>query len=66
MPFEHMTMDFVVKLPQSARSKVAIFSIIDRVSTVCSFIPCSITALDAASLFFEHWICKYGVPRKII
>ena len=68
MLFEHVTMDFVVSLPMTPRGNDAIFSIIDRFSRVCRFIPCStsLTALDAANLFFEHWVCKYGVPKKII
>ena len=24
------------------------------------------TAQDVAQLFFENWICRYGVPTKII
>ena len=68
VPFEHVTMDFVMSLPCSTRGHDAIFSIIDRFSRICCFIPCSttVTALDVANLFFEHWICKYGVPKKII
>ena len=61
-------MDFVVQLPTSTRGFDAIFLIVDRFSRVTRFIPCSTscTALDAARLFFEHWVCKYGVPKKII
>ena len=68
MPFEHVTMDFVVSLPMTPRGNDAIFSLIDRFSRVCRFITCStsLTALDAANLFFEHWVCKYEVPKKII
>ena len=68
MPFEHVTMDFVVQLPTSERGYDAIFSIIDRFSRVARFIPChtSISALECANLFFEHWICRFGVPKKII
>ena len=61
-------MDFIVSLPRSTRGHDAIFSIIDRFSRICRFIPCStsLTAWEAAQLFFEHWVCKYGVPKKII
>ena len=67
-PFQHVTMDFVVGLPESTRGFDAIFSIVDRFSRVCKFIPCStlLTALEAANLFFEHWVCRFGVPTKII
>jgi hypothetical protein len=67
-PFEHVTMDFIMSLPTSSRGHDAIFSIIDRFSRTCMFIPINTTvsALDVANLFFEKWICKYGVPSKII
>lgn len=26
----------------------------------------ALSALDAANLFFEHLICKYGISKKII
>jgi hypothetical protein len=46
----------------------AIFTIVDRFSRLVHFIPCTstLTAADAAKLFFDHWICKYGVPVKVI
>ena len=53
-----------MSLPTSSRGHDAIFSIIDRFSRTCMFIPINTTvsALDVANLFFEKWICKYGVP----
>ncbi len=61
-------MDFITSLPPSTRGNDAIFSIIDRFSRVCCFVPCTTTvsALDVANMFFEHFICKYGVPKKTI
>ncbi len=61
-------MDFIMQLPRSDRGYDAIFSIVDRFSRLCRFIPCKsdLTASDAAQLFFEHWLCRFGVPRKII
>ena len=61
-------MDFIMSLPTSTRGNDAIFSIIDRFSRVCCFVPITTTcsALDVANIFFEKWICKYGVPKKII
>ena len=49
-PFAHVTMDFIVALPKSERGYDAIFSIIDRFSRTCCFIPyhTSLSALDAA------------------
>jgi hypothetical protein len=67
-PFEHVTMDFITHLPVSTRGHDAIFSIIDRFSRVCRFIPCSssMTALECAQLFWEHWVCRFGMPVKIV
>jgi hypothetical protein len=61
-------MDFIMPLPVSTRGYDAIFSIIDRFSRTCRFIPChsTISASDVADLFFEHWVCRFGMPAKII
>ncbi len=61
-------MDFVMNLPRSTRGFDAIFSIVDRFSRLCRFVPChsDITAQQAADLFFEHWLCRFGCPKKII
>ena len=57
-------MNFIMSLPVSPNGHDAIFSIIDRFSRMCMFIPIKTTssALDVANIFFEKWICKYGVP----
>ena len=61
-------MDFIMSLPLSSRGYDAVFTIVDRFSRLVRFIPCNsnITAHDAAMLFFEHWVCWFGVPTKII
>ncbi len=45
-------MDFVTHLPVSTRGYDAIFSIVDRFSRFCRFIPChtAMSALDCADL----------------
>ncbi len=55
-------------LPTSTRGHDAIFNIVDRFSRMVRFVPCSsiLTAVDAANLFFEHWVCRFGMPNKII
>ena len=67
-PFDHVTMDFITHLPLSSRGHDAIFTIVDRFSRVVSLIPCSssMSAVDCAKMFFEHWVCRFGVPGKII
>ena len=61
-------MDFVTHLLVSTRGYDAIFSIIDRFSRYCRFIPChtAMSAVECADLFFEHWVCKFGMPVKIV
>lgn len=63
-----MTMDFITHLPVTTSGADAIFSIIDRFSKFCMFIPivgeCS--ALECARLFFANWVCFFGCPTKII
>ena len=68
MCFEHVSMDFIMPLPKSSRGFDAVFTIVDRFSRLVRFIPChsTLTASDATSLFFEHWICRFGMPSKII
>ena len=61
-------MDFVTNLPESSRGYDAIFSIVDRFTKYVRFIPCrsNISAVEVAQLFFENWVCRYGMPVKII
>ena len=61
-------MDLVTHLPTSTRGYDAIFSIIDQFLRLCRFIPCNtlMTAVDCANLFWEHWVCKFGMPVKIV
>ena len=37
-------------------------------SVACYFIPAKMTwtAIDVANAFFNEWICRFGVPSKII
>ena len=42
-PFMHVTMDFIMQLPTSARGYDAIFTIVDRFSRLVRFIPCNTT-----------------------
>ncbi len=67
-PFEHVSMDFIVSLPESGQGFDCIFTIVDRFSRFVKFIPCqtSMDAVDCSRLFFEHWVCVYGMPSKII
>lgn len=65
--FESISMDFVTHLPKS-NGYDGIFSVVDRFSKYCKFIPfkCNATAPDIANLLFEHWICQFGMPSTIV
>ena len=62
-PFKHITMDFITNLPTSVRGYDGVFTIVDRFTRMVRFIPCcmAMSAADCAQLFFEHWVCLYGV-----
>ena len=53
VPFDHITMDFIMPLPVSDGYD-AIFTIVDRFSRFCRFIPgkSTCTASDVATLLF--------------
>ncbi len=61
-------MDFITNLPVSDRGFDCIFTIVDRFSRFVKFIPCmtSMDAVECSRLFFENWVCVYGMPSKII
>ena len=61
-------MDFVTHLPPTSAGYDAIFTIVDRFSKLVTFVPMytTSTAENVAQLFFNHWICLYGMPKKII
>lgn len=61
-------MDFVINLPESSRGYDCIFTIVDRFSRLVRFVPCmtASSADDVARLFFEHWVCRFGMPKKIV
>ncbi len=61
-------MDFITQLPVTDRGYDAIFVIVDKFSKLVCLVPC-VTTVDAATcarLFFEFWVCRFGVPSQII
>ncbi len=67
-PFEQVTMDFITHLPATSRGFDTILTVVDRFSKLVHFIPCT-TTLDAeatARLLFDNWVCKFGMPQKIV
>ena len=68
MPFETVTLDFIVKLPVSSGYD-SILTITDHDCTKASvFIPCNeeITAEGTAALYLKHVFVHYGLPAKMI
>jgi hypothetical protein len=68
-PWEGITMDFVTDLPESTASGyTGILVIVDRLTKMAIYLPCrkGIDLPELARLFFEHVICKRGVPDNIV
>jgi hypothetical protein len=68
MPFETVTMDFIVKLPLS-NGFDSILTITDHDCTKAAiFVPCNetITAEGVAELYLQHVFKRFGLPQKII
>ena len=61
-------MDYITHLPPTGTGHDAIFTVVDRFSKLVRFIPCKTTidAEETAELFFNNWVCKFGMPSKII
>ena len=60
-------MDSITHIPTSEGLN-SVFTIVDRFSKYVTFIPCeaTCTALDLARMFYDHIVCKFGMPQKII
>ena len=67
-PFDIVSLDFVTGLPTLASGNDAILTIVDRFSKYVTLlaVPTTIDAHATARLFFDHIICKFGTPSKII
>ena len=60
-------MDLITRLPTSEGFD-SVFTIVDRFSKYVTSIPCkaTCTAPDLAIMFYNHIVCKFGMPQKIV
>ena len=67
-PWSSISMDLITQLPTTKDGYDAIITVVDRLSKMAHFIPCTTTikSHQLASLFLQHIFKLHGVPQDIV
>jgi hypothetical protein len=68
MPWESISMDYMLGLPSTKRGNDCVFVVVDLFSKMVILATCkkSITAEAIAKLFFERVWVHFGIPQTIV
>jgi hypothetical protein len=65
--WQEVMIDFILKMPRTARGNDTIMTVIDRATRMVHLVPCkeTMTARDVASMYWNKVGSLHGVPRAI-